>query len=206
MFIDFFFFLNERYLIYFSLLLCREGAMCACSVVCYSLTLWTVAHQAVLSMGFPKQEYWNGSPYPPPGDLPDPGIEPALAGVFFTIWGTWEAQDLTTYIRYRCRRGISGVVLWSSSIGLLSQKIFELKDRLSALFHQHAMAGQAQESLSWNLHPESAEAGSTAGSPAHRSSEIPAGLGSRCLILVESSGRHDSLWPWASIWAHLPLP
>ena len=49
-------------------------------------TLWTVAHQAPLSMGFSRQEYWSGLPCPPPGDLPDPGIEytslmsPALAG------------------------------------------------------------------------------------------------------------------------------
>ena len=48
---------------------------------------WTVAHQASLSMGFPKQEYWRGLPFPSLGDLPYPGIElasPALAGGFFT--------------------------------------------------------------------------------------------------------------------------
>ena len=39
-------------------------------------TLWTVARQAPLSMGFSRQEYWSGLPCPPPGDLPDPGIEP----------------------------------------------------------------------------------------------------------------------------------
>ena len=39
-------------------------------------TLWTVAHQAPLSMGFSRQEYWSGLPFPPPGDLPDPGTEP----------------------------------------------------------------------------------------------------------------------------------
>ena len=39
-------------------------------------TLWTVAHQASLSMGFSRQEYWSGLPCPPQGDLPDPGIEP----------------------------------------------------------------------------------------------------------------------------------
>ena len=37
---------------------------------------WTVARQASLSMGFPRQEYWSGLPFPSPGDLPDPGIEP----------------------------------------------------------------------------------------------------------------------------------
>ena len=51
---------------------------------------WTVARQAPLSMGFSRQEYWSGWPFPPPGDLPDQGIKPvspaspALAGRFFT--------------------------------------------------------------------------------------------------------------------------
>ena len=40
------------------------------------VTLWTVACQAPLSMGFSRQEYWSGLPRPPPGDLPDPGLEP----------------------------------------------------------------------------------------------------------------------------------
>ena len=53
-------------------------------------TLWTVAHQALLSMGFSKQEYWSGFPFPTPGDLLYPATEltspmsPALAGRFFT--------------------------------------------------------------------------------------------------------------------------
>ena len=51
---------------------------------------WTAAHQAPLSMGFSRQEYWSGLPFPSPGDLPHPGIKPksllassALAGGFF---------------------------------------------------------------------------------------------------------------------------
>ena len=50
-------------------------------------TPWTVACQASPSMGFSRQEYWSGLPFPSPGDLPDPGMEhrsPALAGGFFT--------------------------------------------------------------------------------------------------------------------------
>ena len=50
-------------------------------------TPWTVTHQAPLSMGFPRQEYWSGLLFSPLGDLPHPGIEPmslALAGGFFT--------------------------------------------------------------------------------------------------------------------------
>ena len=61
------------------------------------VTLWTIALQAPLFMGFSKQEYWSGLPCPPPGDLPDPGIKsasltsPALADAFFTTSTTWEA-------------------------------------------------------------------------------------------------------------------
>ena len=40
------------------------------------VTPWTVAHQAPPFMGFSRQEYWSGLPFPSPGDLPDPGIEP----------------------------------------------------------------------------------------------------------------------------------
>ena len=52
--------------------------------------------QAPLSMGFSRQEYWSGLPGPPPGDLPDPGIEPgspALAGRFFTIRATKKGEN-----------------------------------------------------------------------------------------------------------------
>ena len=58
------------------------------SLVQLFATLWTVAHPAPQSMGFSSQEYWSGLPCPPPGDLPDPRIEPLMspevAGGFFT--------------------------------------------------------------------------------------------------------------------------
>ena len=60
------------------------------SLVRLFATLWTVARHAPLSMGFSRQEYWNGLPFPPPGDLNDPRIEsgsamaPALQVGFFT--------------------------------------------------------------------------------------------------------------------------
>ena len=44
-------------------------------------TPWIVSDQAPLSMGFSRQEYWNGFPFPPPGDLPNPGIEPQFPAV-----------------------------------------------------------------------------------------------------------------------------
>ena len=62
-------------------------------------TLWTVVYQVPLSMGFFQQEYWSGPPFPPPGDRPNPGMEPtslaspALADRFFTTSATWEAQS-----------------------------------------------------------------------------------------------------------------
>ena len=61
-------------------------------------TPWTVARQAPLSIGFSRQEYWSGLPCPPPGDLPNPGIEPkslmspAFTGRFFTTSAIWEAH------------------------------------------------------------------------------------------------------------------
>ena len=98
------------------------GVVC---VLSYSIvsdfeTPWTVVHQAPLSMGFSRQEYWSGLPFSPPGDLPDPGIEPAssafpaLAGGFFTTvrpgkpvivlnaaelsiligWAVWDVNDI----------------------------------------------------------------------------------------------------------------
>ena len=45
-------------------------------VSCLSAILWTLARQTLLSMEFSRQEYWSGLPCPPPGDLPNPGIEP----------------------------------------------------------------------------------------------------------------------------------
>ena len=66
-------------------------------------TLWAVAHQAPLSMGFSRQEYWSGLPCPSPGDLPNPGIELkclislALVVRFFTTSVTWEARGIWYY-------------------------------------------------------------------------------------------------------------
>ena len=63
-------------------------------------TPWTVAHQAPLSMGFSRQRYWSGISFPSPGDLPNPGMEPAclkspaLAGGLFYHWATKEAPVL----------------------------------------------------------------------------------------------------------------
>ena len=73
-----------------------------------SNSLWPhelyIARQAPLSMGFSRQEYWSGLPFPSPGDLPVSGIEPmsltslALTGVFFTTSTTWEVHQLYIHI------------------------------------------------------------------------------------------------------------
>ena len=65
------------------------------------VTIWTIAHQVPLSVGFSRQEYRSRLPFPSPGYLPDPGIEPgppALADGFFTTSATWEAPK-TSYKR-----------------------------------------------------------------------------------------------------------
>ena len=54
----------------------HEGKSKSLSRVRLFMTPWTVTHQAPPTMGFSRQEYWSGLPFPPPGTLPDPGIEP----------------------------------------------------------------------------------------------------------------------------------
>ena len=66
-------------------------------------TLWTAVLQALLSMGFPRQEYWSGLPFPLPGDLSNPGIEPtspALAGGFFTTEPLGKPYLVHTSLKY----------------------------------------------------------------------------------------------------------
>ena len=78
------------------------------SILCFATSLshvqlfvtpWTIAHQTPLFVRFSRQDYWSGFLCPPPGDLPDPGIESvslAVAGRFFTVWATWEAHVFGT--------------------------------------------------------------------------------------------------------------
>ena len=82
-------------------------------------TPWTIVHQAPLSMGFSRQEYWCGLPCLLPGDLPDPGIKPAcllppeFAGGFFTTSVTWEA--------HYCCRAVQPLPLHNPAAFVLSQ-------------------------------------------------------------------------------------
>ena len=70
-------------------LLSRGGVHSECSVVSNSVTPWTVACQASLSMGLPRQEYWNGLPFPTPEDLPNQGSNPHL------LWGDLQEDSLS---------------------------------------------------------------------------------------------------------------
>ena len=73
------------------------------------LTPWTVVHQAPLSTEFSRQEYWSGSPFPSPGDLPDPGTEPGSAALKAVTWGlaltwaTWAWSLCCCGETYACR-------------------------------------------------------------------------------------------------------
>ena len=67
--------------------------------LCLTLETQAEACQAPLSMGFPRLEYWSKLPFPPPGDIPNPGIEPlspALAGRFFTTEPPGKPQNINT--------------------------------------------------------------------------------------------------------------
>ena len=97
----------------------RIVCVCAQSLSCVWLfgTPWTAAHQALLSMGFPRQEYWSGLPFPTPGDLPNTGIEPtslaspASAGrLFITVppgkpgWSEFTGQLESPQIKKKKKR------------------------------------------------------------------------------------------------------
>ena len=108
------------------------------SVMSNSAILWTVACQAPLSMGFFRQRYWSELSCPPPGDLPDPGIEseflmsPSLAGRFFTtstplgshLWGN--VIKLISYVIDNHEKKISPIhfTLTSNSWPLFSTGLF----------------------------------------------------------------------------------
>jgi len=102
-------------------------------------TLWIIARQASLSMGFCRQDYWSGLPCPPLGDLPSPGIESAflmslaLAGRFFTTATTWEAQseDLVQF-----SHSVESDSLWHLSI-INSQSLLKLMSIESAMPSNH---------------------------------------------------------------------
>ena len=100
----------------------RNRYTCACVLSHFSrvwlfATPWTVAHQAPLSMGLSWQEYWSGLPFPPPGDLPGPGIEPMAlhwqADSFITST-PWEAATDTHSDSLIMSSRLRSLHLWAS--------------------------------------------------------------------------------------------
>ena len=97
------------------------------------VTPWTVAHQAPLSTGFSRQEYWSRWPCPTPGDLPDPGMgpeflaSPVLEGGFFTTNTTWEALD--TFIIFPIIEIVPNGVTGSKELKNPQEKLIKLNTR-----------------------------------------------------------------------------
>ena len=101
-------------------------------------TLCTVVHQAPLSIEFSRQEYWSGLPFPSPGNLPDPGIEPAspaLAGTFFTTEPPEKPKHVLGYPIYDflpLHFLPDGLILFHESQSLLlSKSIFSSRSGLA---------------------------------------------------------------------------
>ena len=81
-------------------------------------TLWTVAHQALLSIGFSRQEYWSGLPYPPPGDLPNPGIESASPMSPVSQADSLSAEPLRKPHRLQSQEQIQVSTLWMCQLSV----------------------------------------------------------------------------------------
>ena len=99
------------------------------------VTLWTVACQAPRSVGFSRQ-YWSGLPFPPPGDLSDPGIKlasPALAGRIFTTRQRGKPNTMLSLPLISTRKGVDIIMveIWYFVHGILC--FFDLQVRASHL-------------------------------------------------------------------------
>ena len=106
-------------------------------------TPWTVTHQATLSMGFSRQGYWSGFPCPPPGDLPNPGIEPAslgsptLADGFFSTNATWEAHTRINIEIKKMLRTIKHGKAHGRKRYFYSTTLWETKETMGILIFKH---------------------------------------------------------------------
>ena len=137
-----------------------------------SATLWTVACQAPLSLGFAKSEYWSGLPYPSSGDLPNPGIEstspvyPILAGGFFTSEPMGKATNFSQYqsiSQYGNQRVSHTTLLFtmfnSDSVlyPLLKLNVYIFKQRLKFLFVIMYLWISSVPITSWQIDGETME-------------------------------------------------
>ena len=90
------------------------------------VTLWTVAHQAPLSMGFPRQEYWRGLPFLPPQDLPDPRIKPGFSALWAdsSLTGPQGKPQFLSFILLKIKRIIIHVIATGISNSNMFFKLF----------------------------------------------------------------------------------
>ena len=103
-------------------------------------TLWTLAHQAPLSMGFSQQEYWSGLPAPAPGNLPDPGTEPVSLHLLHCRWillllSLWGWQIKGNYW------GQSWLWAWGMSVLVLKQ----IWTMITAIYYKAIWRGLGRE-------------------------------------------------------------
>ena len=94
------------------------------SCVWLFVTLWTVAHQASLSMGFSQQEYWSGLPCPSPGDLPDPGIIAASPAIPALQTDSWLSEPLGkphAYTYMYIYHGASPMAQWVKNLPAMQE-------------------------------------------------------------------------------------
>ena len=150
----------------------RSFSLFSHPVMSDSVTPWTVARQVPLSMGFPRQEYWNGLPFPFPADLLHPRIKPgcpALAGGFFTTEPTWfsfgKQWSWIRFYKFSKRLRCNSLLI---VIGILQARILEwvaipfsrgssqLKDRtnVSCIAGRFFTVWATREALSVGRNPE----------------------------------------------------
>ena len=138
------------------------------------VTLWTVAHQAPLSMGLSRQEYWSGWPCPSPGDLPNPGIKPtclmspALAGKFFTTSATC-GEGYGTPLQYSCLENPMDGGAWRAAVHGVATSRTRLSD-FPFTFHFHASEKEMathSSVLAWRI-PGTGEPGGLPSMGPHR--------------------------------------
>ena len=110
-----------------------------CMLSCFSrvwlfVTLWIIARQASLLVGFSRWEYWSGLPCSPPGELPDPGIKPmsltspVLSGRYFTTSAAWEAHVCISLYIYIWNIFWSIVAFWASLVAQWSRSHLPMQE------------------------------------------------------------------------------
>ena len=124
--------------------------VCAQSCPALSLTPWTVAHQAPLSMGFSRQEYWSRLPFPPPGDLLDPGIQPNLmhwqVNYHCTTWKVREGAQKLEFKQAPSQKWINNPIIVKIFICIEIWKLLQLRSTCSFDWSQEADWGAGPSS------------------------------------------------------------